>query len=289
MAVYEHTYKRYTGALTPKWSRFSVLPRYAFRDVFKSRFLVFFFAICLLPPLIFGALIYLRHNLDAIDGLKALGINVSDFFEIDESFFKRFLMVQGQLAFALTLFIGPGLVSRDLANNGLPLFLSRPISRTEYVVGKLAILLTLLSAITWIAGLALFFLNGNMTSWGWMVENAHLAMATLVGSLLWISLLALLALALSAWVRWKVVAGVLMLMVFFIGFVLAMMTNQLFRTDWGHVLNPTRMFQIVNASLLGVQPPNGPPLWGCLMAFALLTGFCLLLLHLKIRAYRVVS
>ena len=224
-----------------------------------------------------------------IDSLRALGLDVGNFFEVDASFFKRFLLVQGQLAFILTLFVGPGLVSRDLANNGLPLFLSRPISRAEYVVGKLAILLTLLSVVTWVAGLMLFFLNGNMTSWGWMVENANLALATLVGSGLWIGLLALLALALSAWVRWKVVAGVMMLMVFISGGLFSVMINLLFRTDWGHIFNPTRLFEIVISNLLGLSPPAGPPLWGCLLAFAMLSGFCLLLLHLKIRAYQVVS
>ena len=30
MAVYEQTYKRYAGKLTPEWSRFLIIPRHAF-------------------------------------------------------------------------------------------------------------------------------------------------------------------------------------------------------------------------------------------------------------------
>ena len=52
MAVYEHTYKQYLGKLTPEWSRFLVIPRHAFRDVFKSKLFTAFFAICFLPLLV---------------------------------------------------------------------------------------------------------------------------------------------------------------------------------------------------------------------------------------------
>jgi len=37
MAVYERNYGRYKGELTPEWSRFLILPRYAWKDVFDSR------------------------------------------------------------------------------------------------------------------------------------------------------------------------------------------------------------------------------------------------------------
>ena len=35
MAVYEHTYKEYAGELTPEWSRFLIIPRHAYKDVFR--------------------------------------------------------------------------------------------------------------------------------------------------------------------------------------------------------------------------------------------------------------
>ena len=35
MAVYDHSYKNYAGTLTPEWSRFLIITRHDFRDVFK--------------------------------------------------------------------------------------------------------------------------------------------------------------------------------------------------------------------------------------------------------------
>ena len=57
MAVYERTYKRYTGPLSPQWSRLFVLPRYVYQDIFKSKFFVAFLVLSLIYPALCGALI----------------------------------------------------------------------------------------------------------------------------------------------------------------------------------------------------------------------------------------
>ena len=61
-------------------------------------------------------------------------------------FFFAILTFQGSLAFLLTAWVAPVLVSPDLVNGALPLYLSRPFTRVEYVLGKATVLVTLLSA-----------------------------------------------------------------------------------------------------------------------------------------------
>ena len=39
MAVADRKYRCYEGPLTPQWSRFLIIPRYAFQEVFGSRLL----------------------------------------------------------------------------------------------------------------------------------------------------------------------------------------------------------------------------------------------------------
>ena len=56
------------------------------------------------------------------------------------------------LALFLAAFVGPGQVSPDLANNALSLYLARPFSRAEYVLGKMSVLVILLSLMTWVPG-----------------------------------------------------------------------------------------------------------------------------------------
>ncbi|MEM8998416.1 MAG: ABC transporter permease subunit, partial [Acidobacteriota bacterium] len=227
MAVYERNYKRYDGATTPTSTRFLVLPRYIFKDVFQSRWLLIFYVLCFVFPLICAVFIYLTHNAEFLKAIP--NFQMPDFLQIDNGFFKRFLSIQGTLVFALTVFIGPGLVSRDLANNGLSLYLSRPFSRVEYVLGKLSVLAILLSALTWVAGLLLMLLHANFVGLSWFGDNFGLAVGFFVGSWLWILALGFLALAASAWVKWRAVAGFAMLAVVLGGaFFGSVMINNLF-------------------------------------------------------------
>src|SRR5436853_6532249 len=106
--------------------------------------------------------------------------------------------------FFLAMLVGPQQVSRDLTNNALPLYLCRPFSRTEYVVGKMSIVILLLSTITWVPGLLLFFFQSYLEGWSWFAENIWIASAIFLGSMVWILLLALLTQAISAWVKWTV-------------------------------------------------------------------------------------
>jgi hypothetical protein len=69
------------------------------------------------------------------------------------------------MALFLAAFVGPGQVSPDLANNALSLYLARPFSRVEYVLGKMSVLAILMSLMTWMPGLLLFGLQGYLEGW----------------------------------------------------------------------------------------------------------------------------
>src|SRR5260370_3117494 len=162
MAVLERSYKRYQSALTPEWSRFLIIPRHAFRNVFRSKLFTAFFALSFVCPLVFAVLIYLHHNVEAI---LIMRIDVRELLAIDATFFKSYLIAQGVTAGFLAMLVGPQQVSRDLTNNALPLYLCRPFTRSEYVVGKMSVVVILLSAITWAPGLILFLLQSYLEGW----------------------------------------------------------------------------------------------------------------------------
>src|SRR5207247_9991194 len=104
------------------------------------------------------------------------------------------------IRYFLTILVGPQHISRDLTNNALPLYLCRPFSRTEYVVGKMSIVIILLSAITWIPTLLLFLFQSYLEGWSWFSENIWIASAIFIGCLVWIMLLELLMQVIYAWV-----------------------------------------------------------------------------------------
>jgi ABC-2 type transport system permease protein len=185
MAVYKRTYKGYSGGLTPRWSRFLILPRYSYASLFQSKFLMVFRLTCLIYPLGCIGYIYLSHNLGF---LRTFRIQPS-LLTIDASFFLAVCSFQGALAYFMTAFVGPGLVSPDLTNNALPLYFCRPFTRAEYVIGRMAVLVWVLSTITWMPGLILFAVQSSLAGWQWAKDNWWIAGALVLGSMIWIVVL----------------------------------------------------------------------------------------------------
>jgi ABC-2 type transport system permease protein len=294
MAVYEHTYKQYQGKLTPEWSRFLIIPRHAYRDVFQSKIFTGFFVLCFVCPLVMAILIYLHHNVNA---LLIMDVRARDLVAINGEFFRIYLSIQSSLAFLVTVLIGPPLVSRDMSNNALPLYLSRPFSRTEYATGKMSVLVILMSAITWIPVLLLFLFQSYLEGATWFADNLWIAQALFVGSWTWILTLALLSMTLSAWVKWRIAASAGLFAIFIIPSVMGVMITKLFATRWGNIINISALMQTITDSLfrenntwdLDISRKLTLPTWSAWMTLALLCGFCLLLLARRIRAYEVVK
>jgi ABC-2 type transport system permease protein len=305
MAVYEQTYKRYAGRLTPEWSRFLIIPRHAYRGVFKSKLFTAFFVICFVPLLVEAILIYLHHNVNALGIMR---LDIKELLPIDASFFQAFVNLQGGFAFFVALLVGPPLVSRDLRNNALPLYLCRPFSRTEYVLGKMSVLLILLSLITWIPQLLLFLFQAYLEGFTWFRENLWLASAIFIGSAVWILLLALISQTVSALVKWRVVASGAILGLFFIPSVFGEFINVVFATRWGSLVSLGALMRNISAGLFGTFVRttgtirledfdgtvreivlNEPPLWICWGVLFVVCAICLALLSRKVKAYEVVK
>lgn len=300
MAVYEHLYRAYEGESHSAWSRFLVIPRYALRDVFKSKLFTTIFILCFIYPLVAAILVYLHHNANAI---ALLQLNVRELLPIDRSFFQTFVKVQGAFSLILTVLVAPPLISRDLSNNALPLYLCRPLSRTEYVLGKMAVMVFLLSLVTWIPGLLIFFFQASLGGFAWLGANLWMIWAIFLGSMVWIILLSLLALAVSSLVKWRVVASGALLGLFFVPTGFSEIINEFFLTHAGHLISLWATMSSIWLGLFGlfvretgtVRGQFGeiallePPLWVSWLVIALVCGICIWLLARKVRAYEVIK
>ena len=309
MAVYEHLYGAYEGEELSAWSRFLVIPRHALRDLFKSRLLTTIFIICFIYPLIAAILVYLRHNANAIAMLQ---IDVRELIPIDATFFRTYVEVQGAFSFIVAVLIAPPLISRDLSNNALPLYLCRPLSRTEYVLGKMAAVVLVLSLVTWVPGILIFFFQASLAGAGWLWANLWMIGAIFTGSMVWIILLSLIALAISALVKWRVVASGAMLGLFFIPSAFGAIVNEIFLTRVGNLISIWAGMNNIWYGLFGLfERQSGtvrgkvttpvydnvymdiallePPLWASWMVIALICGVCVWLLSRKVRAYEVIK
>lgn len=285
MAVYKRSYATYSGPLTPRWSRLFILTRYSAKTIFQSRIVTGLFVICFFYPLLMAAALYLNHNASVLSLLKFKG---DALLEINGKFFLVFMTVQSSLAYLMTAFIGPGLISPDLVNNGLPLYFCRPLSRTEYVVGRGAVLVMVLSLITWVPGLILYGIESSLSGLKWAADNLNYAWGMFLGSMLWIVFLSLLAMALSAWVRWRLVAGALLLGTMFVSSGFAAAINGILRTKAGFYLDPAVLVAAVYTNIFDINTRLDITTPGAVASLLVICSVCVWILFRKVRAFEVV-
>jgi ABC-2 type transport system permease protein len=286
MAVYRRGYQRYQGVVTSHAARLMVLPRFAWQRLLQQRLIVILLVAALFWPVGCALFVYLANHTELLQGFGGDGL--AEFLKIDSNFFTIFMTTQSTFAILLAAFAGPSLIAPDLANGALPLYFSRPMSRAEYVLARLLVLVGLLSPVTWIPGVLLFLMQSGMAGWTWLTENWDLGLGVFSGFLIWIGFVSLVAMASSAYVKWRIIAGALVLGVFFVAAGAAELTNEVLRVEWASAFNPARsMFQIWRW-MLGADPLPGPDAWQCAIAISAMAAFLVVVLERKLRPVEVV-
>lgn len=299
MAVYEHRYRPYAGPQSALRLRWLVIPRYVLAAELRSKLWLAFLVACAVWPVLSAIIIYLHFNAGAI---KLLEMSVNDLIPIDAGFFFTFLRIQTGLGFLAVLFLGSALLPADLRHNALPLYLSRPLTRFEYLAGKFAVLAVLLSLISWVPALVLFTLQAVLTGNGWGAAHLQIAAGTFVSSWVWITVLTLLTLAISSITRRAPVTGIAVAAIILVLRGMAATINALYNTSLGNLLSPATLIDQVTGQLIGVQEthssllsrfetpiPPPLPLWAAWLALAVLVAICAAILALKVKAYEVAT
>ena len=262
-----------------------VLPRYTWQRLYQQRLVVLLTMLAFVWPLLCAGFVYLTNHVDLLQGLDP---EFKAFIQVDGRFFSVFMYVQGACAVFLAALAGPGLIAPDLANNALPLYFSRPLTRGSYALARLTVIIGMLSVVTWIPGLILFGLQVGMAGGWWFLANWTLGAGVVLGFLLWLLVLSLVAMASSAYVKWRVVAGAVSLAFFFILTGVSEMIDQVFRVNWGHILDRAWAVNRVWCALLGVETADGPAPVACVLSLTMFVLLLGLVIERKLRPVEVV-
>jgi len=287
MAVYKRGYSRYTGDLTSRGQRLLAIPRFMWSRLFGQRFVVALFVGALFWPLLCSLFVYVSNHTELWTGFGNSGM--AKMLEINGSFFLVFMNVQSVFAMMLAAMAGPGLIAPDIANNALPLYFSRPLSRVDYVLARFIVLAGLLSLVTIIPALMLLTMQTGLAGWKWAVDYWYLPAGVLGGFGLWILVVSLVALACSAYVKWRVVSGALVLAFFFLLAGAAEMMNAVFRTNSMSIFNPAKALNTIWAAMLRTDPDVDLDVLLCGVFLVALAGLLILVLERKLRPVEVIS
>lgn len=287
MAIFQKAYCNYSGEQSSIYARPLVIFKYSLDTIMNSRLFLSFMVICLLPSFVVMCIIYLHYNFDT---LMQLEIPLNELVAIDADFFASYLLrPQLLFVFALIMFIGPKLISPDFRNSALSLYLSRPISKTSYVIGKLLVLVSLGSLISWIPSTLLILFQAAMVDGPWLSQNSHLIFAAISTSLIWILSLSMMSLAISACVKWAPVAGLFFFGIVFVGSGFGALVSELFETWHGKLFSLFDSLDVVVEASFRLEGFSEVSYGAALSVFAMLFTISTLILYRRIRGLEVVS
>src|SRR5437868_6647822 len=188
MPIHDQGYRRYGGDKAPRGQAWMVIARNGIRHMLGKRAFLGLLLISWFPFFVRAVQIYAATNLPQ-----------AAFLAPTPAMFRQFLGQQEVFLFFVTVYAGAGLIANDRRANALQIYLSKPLTRAEYIFGKLAILMIFLSLVTWLPAIVLLIVQisfaGNFT---FLAKNLFLFPAITVFSFISVTMVAAAMLALSS-------------------------------------------------------------------------------------------
>ncbi len=222
MPIYDLGYRHWSGAWTSHPYRWWVITRQGINLlVHKKRFMLLMI-LSSIPFLVRSVMLYLSSSLGRSIPL----------LQINGKFFEDFLSQQMFFVFLIATYAGSGLIANDLKANALQIYLSKPITRQDYLIGKLGVLVFFLALPTLAPGLLLYLLailfQANLS---YFADNPWVPASIIGYSLAIVFTYALVMLALSSLTRSSRFAGISFAAVFLFSQILYGILSQILRTS----------------------------------------------------------
>jgi ABC-2 type transport system permease protein len=206
MPIHDQGYRRYGGGKM-RGQGWMVIARAGIRTFIGKRVFLGLLLMAWLPFFVRAVQIYAAANLPQA---AILAPTPQTFHDMVDSWFVNLVV------FVMAVYVGAGLIANDRRANALQIYLSKPLTRGEYVFGKLAILMTFLLLVTWVPAIVLLLVQvafaGNFT---FFRNNIFLFPAITVFAFIDVTVVAVTMLALSSLSKSSRYVGILYAAVIF--------------------------------------------------------------------------
>ena len=286
MPIHTQDYRHWEGTLKQRhWTRWWIIAKAELKLLAQRKIVRLIVAI---PPVI-----YILSHAIFIYGVNIVPENFMS-FNIDSSFFQKYLFKIAQFpsAFLIALIVvfgGSGLIATDLKNNTLSLYLSKPLSWIDYLIGKFAVIGVLLGCLTLVPGLLLFLEHALLADISFLKENYWLPFSIITYSVLITVSASLLMLLFSSLTSNPRYATIGFCAVWFGSPVIQQLLKVFTRTSKTDVVSIWANYDIIGTALFAGSHTHAVHwVWSLLIVLALI-AFCLFVLHRRIRAVEVVK
>jgi ABC-2 type transport system permease protein len=148
MPIHDQSYRHYAGTHEAQGRAWVIIASAGIRSMIGKRKFLGLLLLAWLPFLIEAIRFYFAANFPQVSMLAATRETYREFFDYQTAF-----------VFFITIWAGAGLIANDRRANALQIYLSKPLTRTEYIAGKLSILIVFLLVVTWVPAMLLLLLQ----------------------------------------------------------------------------------------------------------------------------------
>jgi ABC-2 type transport system permease protein len=279
MPIHDQGYRRYAGGRAPHGRAWAVIASAGIRTMLRKRA---FLGLLLLA----GAPFFVR----AVQIYAASNLPQAAFLAPTPEMFRDFLTQQSIFVFFVAVYVGSGLIASDRRANALQIYLSKPLSRAEYVFGKLAVLLAFLLLVTWLPAIVLLLVQvmfaGNFT---FFLDNIYLFPAITLSAFFQALTISTTMLALSSLSKSSRYVGILFAgVIFFTQAMYGVLYEVTRDSSWAWVSFSANMNQL-NAFIFRMRPAYATPWPVSLLMLLAVIAVSAVILERRVRGVEVVA
>jgi ABC-type transport system involved in multi-copper enzyme maturation permease subunit len=279
MPIHDQSYRHYAGGKAAPGKSWTVIAWAGIRSLIRKRAFMGLLIFAWVPFVVRAVQMYISANYP-----QAAILNPN------AETFRQYLEQQDFFVFVITVYVGAGLIANDRRANALQIYLSKPLMRSEYIAGKLAVLFGFLIGITFVPAMLLLFLkvmfDGNFT---FLKSNLFIVPAITIGALLQVTLASFTMLALSSLSKSARYVGILYVgITFFTSAIYAALyaITGSSRVSWISIgANVTQVVDVV----FRLKPRYGTPWQVSLLVIIALVAVSISVLERRVRGVEVVT
>lgn len=279
MPIHDQGYRRYVGQRNAQGRVWWVIARAGLMERLRERRMLALLLFAWAPFIVRAVQMYVASNFQQASFLAAT-----------PETFREFLGQQGAFVFFITIFVGAGLIANDKRANALQVYLAKPLTRVEYVAGKLVTLALLLISVTWLPAIVLLLLQMMFAgSTAFLRANLFLFPAITLFAAIQVALSAFTMLALSSLSKSRRFVSLMYAgLVFFTAAMYQALRNITRSSGWAF-LSPKDTLDVLADAVFRVRATPAIPVWAAAVVVLVMIAASMWVLERRVRGVEVIT
>ncbi len=279
MPIHDQSYRHWEGTLKSHTLRWWTITREGLRIILRRKLFILIMALAGIQIFVYGGIVY---------GVNTYGL-MFKLNVISPKFFFDFTMRQSFFIALICIFAGSGLIANDLKNNALQLYLSKPLTRVDYLIGKVMIVIILLGFITLAPGILLFIENAILSQdLTFLTEEYWIVFAVIIFSLILIIPTGLLILALSSITKNSRYSAISFIAILMGTPIFSELMVVILKLKWAVLISYWSNFEIIGRKIFKLQEKTDYWYWSIFIVFAVVC-LCIWIMQRKIKGVEIVK